>query len=95
MSEAMAQKKKEDITKFENIDVQIMQEIKEDRCPNCGLPTSQVEFVNMNIIKMFGWVECTRCGNVYCPQSILNQKRTLAKSGLIPPVQPPSIILPA
>jgi hypothetical protein len=86
MSEEMAQKKKEDIAKFEKKEVDVLKEIAEDRCPNCGLPTSKIEFFNMGIIKTFGWVECTTCGNVYCPKSILKQKKLMASSGVVPGV---------
>ena len=89
MSEEMARKKREDIERLERQEINVLEEMVEDRCPNCGLPTSQIEFFNMGIIKTFGWVECTTCGNVYCPKSILKQKRLLAKSGITPAIQTP------
>ena len=87
MSEEQARKKEEDIEALKKREMDILKETQEDRCPACGLPTTQLEFFNVNTIKMFGWVECTRCGNVYCPKSILAQKRTMASSGLMPKVQ--------
>jgi hypothetical protein len=87
MSEEMARKKKEDIENLEKKEKDILKEVAEDRCPSCGLPTSKIEFFNMGIIKAFGWVECTLCGNVYCPKSILKQKKLMAESGLAPALQ--------
>jgi hypothetical protein len=98
MSEEMARKKKEDIATLEQVEKSVLEEIKEDKCPVCGLPTAKVEFVNMGIVKTFGWIECTRCGNVYTPKSILKQKRLMAASGLAPAIQtpiepPPNLII--
>jgi hypothetical protein len=87
MSEEMARKKKEEIEAFEKQETSILKETHGDICPACGLPTNELEFLNTGIIKTFGWVECTRCGNVYTPQSILRQKRTIASSGLMPQIQ--------
>lgn len=84
MSIEMARKKQEDIQNLEKQETEMIKDIQEDRCPNCGLETKNIEFFNANIIKLFGWVECTRCGNVYCPKSILKQKRVMASSGLAP-----------
>jgi hypothetical protein len=95
MSEEMAQKKREEIANLEKQEGQMRKEIMEDVCPCCGLPTRDIGFFNTGIIKTFGWVECTRCGNVYCPRSILKQKRLMASSGLtsgleetVPVIQP-------
>uniref|UniRef100_A0A6M3LVU7 Transcription factor zinc-finger domain-containing protein n=1 Tax=viral metagenome TaxID=1070528 RepID=A0A6M3LVU7_9ZZZZ len=79
MSEDMARAKKEDIENFENEKKQIIKEIQDDKCPACGLPTAKIEFFNPRIIQTFGWVECSMCGNVYVPKSILKQKRTIAQ----------------
>ena len=87
MSEAMAQKKREEIADLEKQTVADVQDIMNDICPACGLPTKAIEFFNVGIIKTFGWVECTRCGNVYCPKSILKQKKAMAASGLTPGIQ--------
>jgi hypothetical protein len=89
MSEEMARKKREEIKEFEKREVSILKEIKDDRCPSCGTPTSKLEFINEMIVKTFGWVECTTCGTVYCPRSIMNQKRVLARSGLTPAIHTP------
>jgi hypothetical protein len=90
MSEEQARKKQEDITNLEKQEVEILKEIAEDRCPVCGLPTSKIEFFNVGIIKTFGWIECTRCGNVYCPRSVLKQKKLMATSSPAPVIQTPS-----
>jgi uncharacterized protein with PIN domain len=90
MSEEMARKKQEEIAKLEKKEVAILKDVAEDRCPACGTPTSQIEFFNEMIIKTFGWIECTVCGNVYCPKSILKQKKVLARSGIVPALQSPN-----
>lgn len=89
MSEEMALKKKEEIEAFEKVEGQVLKDVQEDRCPACGLETTKIEFFNKAIISTFGWVECTRCGNVYCPKSILKQKQMMAKTGLTPALQMP------
>lgn len=83
MSEEMAKKKEEELKQFENTKMEVAKEISEDVCPACGLPTVKVEFFNPQLIQTLGWIECTRCGNVYVPKSILKQKRT-ALSGAQP-----------
>lgn len=99
MSEHMARKKKEDIAALEQEEEKAWKEIQGDRCPVCGLPTVKVEFFNQNIIKVFGWIECSRCGAVYTPKSIMKQKKLMASSGLSSGLQsneePPSLIVPA
>ena len=87
MSEEMAKKKQEDIENLMKREAKVREEIQEDHCPVCGLPTQAIEFFNVGVIKTFGWVECTKCGNVYCPKSVLKQKKTMAKSGLTPNIQ--------
>lgn len=95
MSETMKRKKMEDIENLEKEEQRAIEETKEDKCPACGLPTTLNEFFNLALIKTFGWVECTRCGNVYSPASTMRQKRLMAKSGIVPNVQEaPSLILP-
>lgn len=84
MSEEMAKKKKADIEMLEKQEQQDQESVKDDWCPVCKLPTGQLKFINMNLVKMFGFVECTRCGAVYVPRSILRQKEAMAKSGLMP-----------
>jgi len=96
MSEEIARKKREEIGDLEKEEGQIMKDIMEDKCPCCGLPTRYIEFFNIQIIKTLGWVECTRCGNVYCPKSVLKQKKMMADSGLTPGIQTsPSLIQPS
>ena len=96
MSDEMARIKREEIANLEKQEGQIMKDIVEDRCPCCGLSTKEIEFFNVGIIKTFGWVECTRCGNVYCPKSVLKQKKMMATSGLTPGIQEnPSLITTA
>lgn len=95
MSEEMARQKVQEIADLEKQEGQMMKDIMEDRCPSCGLPTKDIEFFNVGIIKTFGWVECTRCGNVYCPKSVLKQKKVLAAAGLTPGLQEsPSLLTP-
>lgn len=92
MSEEMARKKKEEIEALETMEKELKENTKEDLCPVCGLPTNQIKFFNPQIIQMFGWVECTRCGAVYCPASIRKQKNIMAKGGLTqvqPAILPP------
>jgi len=93
MSEEMVLAKKAEIENFENEKKQIIKEIQEDKCPACGLPTAKIEFFNPRIIQTFGWVECSMCGNVYVPKSILKQKKSLAQ-GVRPPDNMSVIINP-
>ena len=96
MSKEMADKKAADIAALEEEEQEILEETKQDMCPVCGLPTGQLEFLNPQLLKMFGWVECTRCGLVYSPRSVLNRKRLFA-SGVVPvtemPAEEPSKII--
>lgn len=93
MSEEMARKKAQEIEELRRKEDSVMAEIKEDMCPCCGLATKDIEFFNVQLIKLFGWVECSRCGNVYCPKSVLKQKGVMAKAGLAAgiPATPPMI----
>lgn len=88
MSEEMARKKREEADLLNKLEEQARKEVAEDVCPVCKLPTSKVEFLNMGIVKTFGWIECTRCGAIYCPKSIMKQKRIMASSGVVPNVAP-------
>jgi len=97
MSEEMARKKKEEIEQLEKQEMADRIAQIEDKCPVCKLPTAKLEFMNVNLVKMFGWVECTRCGCVYSPKSVMKQKRIMASAGA-PSIQtaiepPPSMIV--
>jgi len=98
MSEEMARKKAQEIEALRTQDMAREKELQDDKCPCCGLATKDIPFFNVQIIKMFGWVECTQCGNVYCPKSILRQKGAMSmagSAGIAPEKGVPSFLQPS
>lgn len=89
MSEAMAEKKREEIEALEKAETELLRETRDDKCPACGTPTANLLYINPNMIRMLGVVECTTCGCWYTPQSIRNQKLLLSKAGLTPSISTP------
>ncbi len=73
MSEEMAEKKKKEIEELQAAEAKVAEEMKNDKCPYCGKYTSTFDYVVM-FPAPFGWLECTGCGAVFCPDSIRKQK---------------------
>jgi len=74
MSDEMAQKKKEESEKFEQMKEGIAEEVKQDRCPACGTFSLDNKYFDAKAMAMFQWIECNVCGCVYCPESIRRRK---------------------
>jgi hypothetical protein len=88
MSQEQAEKKKQDLEEIEAKTRKDMKDILSDRCPGCH--TAVIDFVYFNMALMpapFGWIECSNCGTVFCPESLRKQKVTRLKGGslLLPP----------
>jgi hypothetical protein len=43
-----------------------------DKCPTCNTLTNEFKYISM--LPQLGWLECTTCGTVFCPESIRTQK---------------------
>jgi len=88
MSEVMAEKKKKELEELEAEELRVATEMEKDACPHCGKLTKTFDYVVM-FPAPFGWLECTGCGTVFCPDSIRRQKIEQHKGGqeqLVKPV---------
>lgn len=88
MSETIAEKKQQEIEEFERSEKEDFEAICKDVCPGCGFNTVQFKYINAALLQ-FGLLECTRCGTVFCPESMRMEKLKMAagpkKDGIIMP----------
>lgn len=85
MSEEQARKKQEEIETFEKREAQDFVAMYNEKCPVCGLLFRELQYVNVQVLQMFGWVECTRCGNVYAPEFTRKAKIKMGMSNMVVP----------
>lgn len=72
MSDEMAKKKENEIKQIEEDEKRLEAETRRDMCPVCGLGVPDFPVVVM--LPGVGWVECPRCGNVFCPSSVKQER---------------------
>jgi hypothetical protein len=60
-----------------------------DQCPGCNTLTCNFKYITF--LPQLGWLECTECGTVFCPESIRVVKRRDKEQGRM---EPRRIIIP-
>jgi rubredoxin len=90
MSEAIAEKKKEEIEALEKQETKDLTEIDNDACPVCGTSPAKYPYISF-LPPPYGWVECAVCGTIFAPISIRKQKLAAVRHK----IQKPAVIVEA
>ncbi len=68
------------------VDESVLESVgKPDVCPHCGTKTRDFKYINVAVVRTFGWLECTACGVVFSPMSIRKQKMDLQNRKIVTP----------
>jgi len=80
MSEELREQKERELKEFEEREKKEKEEVEGDACTHCGAKTATFPYNEFLIFpgkKMFGWLECPFCGQVFCPLSVRRNKAIL------------------
>jgi ferredoxin len=80
MSETVKEQKEREIKELEERLEEEKRDVAVDSCTHCGAKTSTFPYNEFFVLpgeKLFGWLECPYCGQVFCPLSIRRKKAKL------------------